>query len=104
MGRNAGSWAIANIGGIRNGKPLRFVFFVDFTTLCLLGLGLGHPWVSQGSRKGLPGVMQGSPKRQIVEVSLLATKHGKCRAGADLTTKGTKEHSGEKQNLTADQR
>jgi hypothetical protein len=42
------------LGSIRNGKPLHFVFFEDFATLCLLGLGLGRPRATQGSPKRHP--------------------------------------------------
>jgi len=52
-------------------------------TLCRLGLGLGDPWVTQGSRKGLPTVTQGPPKGRFDEVPLFATKDEKRPGGVE---------------------
>jgi hypothetical protein len=67
--------AIAKIGSIRNGKPLRFVFLgILRPSAYALGLGLGGPWAAQASP-------QGRRKRRVGEMSLFATKTRKWRAG-----------------------
>jgi len=60
--------------------PLRFVF-LGFATLCLLGLGLGDPRVTQGSPKGHPSVTQGSPKRRIEQMLCLQQAWGNAGWG-----------------------
>src|ERR1700724_632839 len=82
--KNLGNWVlgISESQTGRNGRiPLRFVFLGLRPSACL-GLGLGHPWVTQASRKGHPWATQGPPKGRIEEVSLFATKVEKCRGGA----------------------
>src|SRR5436305_8503268 len=39
-----------------------------------LGLGLGDPWVTQGSRKGHPSVTQGRPKGRLGSSAVFATR------------------------------
>jgi hypothetical protein len=57
-----------------------------FATLCLLGIGfgigwrLGHPSVTQGSRKGNPSAMQGS----ILISALFATEVEKWGVGVEI--------------------
>jgi hypothetical protein len=53
--------AIAKIGSIRNGKPLRFVFLgILRPSAYALGLGLGGPWAAQAWPKRRPREAQAS--------------------------------------------
>ncbi len=53
------SLAIAKIGSIRNGKPLRFVFLESLRPSAESGIGSGFGWPLGG-----PSVAQGPPKRR----------------------------------------
>jgi hypothetical protein len=70
--------AIAKIGSIRNGKPLRFVFLGICDPLPMLWV---WDWVALGWPKRGPSVAQGRRKRRVGEMSLFATKTRKWRAG-----------------------
>jgi hypothetical protein len=66
---------------------------------CLgLGLGLGHPWATQGPRKGHPSVAQAPPKGEFAKAPLFATKSenrlGGGRKTKTFTTEVIKEHRG----------
>src|SRR5260221_11140073 len=71
MGRNGGFRCVLCFWGLR-------------PSACL-GLGLGHPWVTQASRKRHARVSQGSRRGRIAEVSLFAMKVEKCWVGADIS-------------------
>jgi len=47
-----------------------------------LGLGLGHPWVTQGPPKRHPRATQGPPKRRFGVRALFSTKAEKRGVGA----------------------
>jgi hypothetical protein len=48
-----------------------------------LGLGLGHPWATQGPRKRRPRVTQGSPLGEILISALFAARVQKMGGGAE---------------------
>jgi len=49
-----------------------------------LGLGLGHPRVTQGSPKRHPRATQGPPKRRFGVRALFSTKAGKRGVGSEI--------------------
>jgi hypothetical protein len=57
---------------MRSGDSVAFCVLRELRPSADVGLGLGHPRVTPGSRKGHPSVTQGRPKGRFEKVPLFA--------------------------------
>jgi hypothetical protein len=63
-----------NLSHVRNGKPLRFLFWGSLRPSADWDWAWDWDWATQGSPKRHPSVTQGACKGRFHEVPLFATK------------------------------